>query len=190
MGRALGVGGLVLAGAVAALAASCGGGHSDDAASPTGTARAHLAVSSNIFAEGGDIPAAYGCDGEAISPDVNWARPPAGTQSFALIMLDPDANDFVHWLVYGIPPNAVGIPPGVTNEPQLANGSRQGRNGFGETGYGPPCPPRGSEHTYQFFVYALDSEVTLDSGARLGDVNAAIAGHVLAEGMATGRFGR
>lgn len=178
--------GIVLAMALASLGASCGG----DGAAPTPTAPATLEVTSNVFPDGGDIPAAYGCDGDGISPDLAWTGVPPATRSLAVIALDPDAHNFVHWLVYGIPAGAVTIPAGVTNEPQLLNGARQGKNSFGDTGYGAPCPPKGSTHTYRFYVYALDSEVTLDSGSSLDDVNAAIAGHVLAKGLLPGRFGR
>ncbi|MEK7248685.1 MAG: YbhB/YbcL family Raf kinase inhibitor-like protein [Chloroflexota bacterium] len=181
---------------------ACGGDDEGDAGSPTPSASqtsvasqtpgqpGTLSVTSNIFEEGGDIPAAYSCDGVAGSPDLIWSGVPAGTKSLVVLVDDPDAFGFTHWLVYGIPPNAAGVPPGVTDEPELANGSRQGTNSFREIGYGPPCPPEGSTHTYRFRVYALGTEVTLEPGAGAKDVLGAIEGHVLALGALSVKLGR
>lgn len=177
-----------LAVAAALLMTACGG-DDDDAASATPSASQTLTVTSNIFDEGGDIPVAYTCDGENISPDLQWTGAPSGTKSFAVIVDDPDAGGFTHWLVFAIPANAVGLPPGVTDEPELANGSRQGANSRREIGYTGPCPPSGI-HTYVFSVYALDVELELESDAGAKDVLGAMEGHILASGELTGRFGR
>ena len=185
---------------LAAIAVACG---DDDGSgvpgSPTLTGAASITgapqtgemiVTSNIFTEGVRISVAYTCDGDNISPDVQWTgSAPDGAESFAMIMDDPDAGGFVHWVVYGIPGNAIGIPPGVTDEATLANGSIQGTNGRGEIGYTGPCPPSG-EHTYVFTVYALDSTPEIEPGAEALDVIAAIEGHVLATGRVTGTYSR
>jgi Raf kinase inhibitor-like YbhB/YbcL family protein len=186
---------------VAVLAVACGG--DDDvggavnsptltgAASVTGvpTQGGEMVVTSNIFTDGGRIPVAYTCDSDNISPDVQWSGVSDGVESFAMVMDDPDAGGFVHWVVYDIPGNAIGIPPGVTDEATLANGSVQGTNGRGEIGYTGPCPPSG-EHTYVFTVYALDSAPEIEPGAEALDVITAIEGHILATGRVTGTYGR
>jgi Raf kinase inhibitor-like YbhB/YbcL family protein len=104
-------------------------------------------------------------------------------------MLDPDANDFVHWLVYGMPKTATGIPQGATHEDELANGGRHGENSRGEIGYTGPCPPEGT-HTYVFTVYALDSEISFPAGATLETARDAMKDHVIASGTLNARFGR
>lgn len=188
---------------LAVLAVACGGDDDEGggalnsptltgAASITGapTQGGEMIVTSNIFADGERIPVAYTCDGDNISPDVQWiGDTPEGAESFALIMDDPDAGGFVHWVVYNIPGNAIGIPPGVTDEATLANGSVQGANSRGEIGYTGPCPPSG-EHTYVFTVYALDSAPEIEPGAEAPDVITAIEGHILATGRVTGTYGR
>lgn len=179
--------GLVLA-ALACLALACGGGGGDPAVTPAGLQT--LTVTTSVFTDGGDIPLPYSCDGEKISPDLAWSGAPEATRSFAVLALDPDASDFVHWLVYGIPATSKGLPMGVTDEPQLADGSRQGQNSFGKTGYGPPCPPRGSTHTYRFYVYALDIELPIGPSAGETAVQQAMTGHIRAWGLLSGRFAR
>ncbi len=175
------------------LAAACVG-DDDVAQTPppqTGAATGaeEMIVTSNIFTDGGRIPVAYTCDSDNISPDVQWSGAPDATVSFALIMDDPDANGFIHWVVYSIPGNAIGVPPGVTDEATLANGSVQGSNGRGQIGYTGPCPPSG-EHTYVFAIYALDAELELGSGATADEVTALIDPHVLEAGRITGTYSR
>lgn len=186
--RACGIAAVALI--VAAFGLACGGNDDGATIAPTGSGSLTLEVTSSIFDEGGDIPVAYTCDGENISPDLQWTGAPSGTKSFAVIVDDPDAGGFTHWLVFGIPANAAGLPPGVKNEPELANGSRQGTNSFGDIGYGPPCPPQGSAHTYTFQVYALDTEITLEPGAGAKDVLEEIEGHVLALGELSAKLSR
>lgn len=183
-----------------ALLAACGGddgggavdsptltGAASITAAPTGGAG--LDVSSNIFTDGGRIPAAYSCDGENISPDVQWSGVPEGTMSFTVLMDDPDAGGYVHWLVYNIPSSALGVPPGVKDEETLANGARQGTNSRGDIGYTGPCPPSGT-HAYVFTVYALDSVIDIEPGAEALAVITAMEGHILATGRLTGTYGR
>lgn len=180
-----------LAGALAiALVIVLAGCGDDDGATPTpATSGPRLGVTSTYFNEGEEIPPAFSCDGDNESPDLSWTGSPAATQSFAVTMLDPDANNFVHWVVYGIPKNATGIPQGATDEDELTNGGRQGENSRGEVGYTGPCPPEGT-HTYVFTVYALDANINIAAGASLETLEGAMAGHVLASGELRARFGR
>src|SRR4051812_30845243 len=97
-----------------------------------------LSLNSTAFAEGQTIPTQYTCDGADQSPPLAWGEPPQGTQSFALVVDDPDAPSglFRHWAVYDIPAGTRSLDAGQ------ATGS-QAVNGFGKTGYGGPCPPKG-----------------------------------------------
>jgi Raf kinase inhibitor-like YbhB/YbcL family protein len=148
---------------------------------------------SDAFLAGDIIPIRHTCEGKDISPPLTWGDPPEGTQSFALICDDPDApaGDWVHWLLYDIPPNVRGLPQGIEKDPELPDGSRQGRNGFGRLGYAGPCPPSGrGAHRYFFTLYALDTRLGLAPAATKQDLLAAMEGHVLAKAELMGRFER
>ncbi len=149
-------------------------------------------LTSTSFPEGSRIPAKYTCNGAGISPQLAWSAPPAGTVSFALIVTDPDApgRTFVHWVLYDLPAAAQALPEGVPTQGQLPDGSRQGRNDFGDIGYGGPCPPPGSPHHYVFTIYALDAKLNLPIGATRAQVEAAMQGHILARGELIGLFQR
>src|SRR5438552_475269 len=109
-----------------------------------------LQISSTAFSAGEAIPKKFTCDGPDVSPQLKWNDPPANTESFALIMDDPDApaGTWVHWVLYDIPADAKELPERVPTHEQLPSGARQGRNDFGKTGYGGPCPPPGKPHRY------------------------------------------
>jgi hypothetical protein len=141
---------------------------------------------------GSQIPAKFTCSGTGISPQLAWTAPPAGTQSLALIVTDPDAprGAFVHWVLYDLPAEARTLPEGVPTQGQLADGSRQGRNDFGEIGYGGPCPPGHSLHHYVFTLYALDAKLNLHVGATRAQVESAMQGHTLARGELIGLYQR
>jgi Raf kinase inhibitor-like YbhB/YbcL family protein len=117
---------------------------------------------------------------------------PAGTASFALIVTDPDApgRTFVHWVIYDLPAETRILPEGLPGLGQLTDGPRQGRNDFGEIGYGGPCPPGNSAHHYHFTLYALDAKLNLPVGATRAQVEAAIQGHILARGELIGLYQR
>jgi Raf kinase inhibitor-like YbhB/YbcL family protein len=97
-----------------------------------------LKLTSRAFQHEGVIPDRYSKDGGNISPPLAWTGAPDTTKSLALIMDDPDApsDTFVHWLVYRIPPARTELNEDLPAAPQLSNGARQGRNGFGNLGYG------------------------------------------------------
>ena len=138
------------------------------------------------------IPAKFTCSGAGISPQLTWSAPPAGTASFALIVTDPDApgRTFVHWVIYDLPAETRILPEGLPGLGQLTDGPRQGRNDFGEIGYGGPCPPGNSAHHYHFTLYALDAKLNLPVGATRAQVEAAIQGHILARGELIGLYQR
>jgi Raf kinase inhibitor-like YbhB/YbcL family protein len=150
-----------------------------------------LKVTSSAFKDGGMIPPKYTCDGEDISPALEWPSVPEQTRSLVLIADDPDAprGTFVHWVLYNLPADTRKLPDSVKPEETLANSARQGTNDFGETGYNGPCPPGGT-HRYFFKLYALDAPVNLPPGARKADLLQAMRGHILAEGQLVGKYKR
>ena len=160
--------------------------------SATPKAAAALTLKSSAFAAGATIPKKHTCDAEDVSPPLTWSDPPAGTQSFALIVDDPDApvGTWVHWVLYDLPVTARELPEGVAKQEQLPSGARQGRNDFRKTGYGGPCPPPGKPHRYFFKLYALDGKLNLKAGATKADIEQAMQGHILAQGELMGRYGR
>ncbi len=151
-----------------------------------------LQISSTAFSAGETIPKKFTCDGPDVSPKLVWNEPPAKTQSFALIMDDPDApvGTWVHWVLFDLPGDTKELAEGVPKQEQLANGARQGRNDFGKIGYGGPCPPPGNPHRYFFKLYALDAKLNLKVGATKADVERAMKGHILAQGELVGKYGR
>jgi Raf kinase inhibitor-like YbhB/YbcL family protein len=162
--------------------------HSDTAIAAGVTAT--IALSSTSL-QGGKFPKQYTCDGSDTSPQLSWPSPPAGTKSFALIMTDPDApgGTFVHWVLYDIPAATRELPAGIPKQGQLSDGSHQGSNDFGRTGYGGPCPPRGTHH-YVFSLYAVDTTLGLPPGASRSQVEASIKGHILAHGELIATYSR
>jgi hypothetical protein len=153
---------------------------------------ASISLTSSAFVPGGTIPAAYTCDGPDASPPLAWADPPQGTRSFALVCDDPDApmGTWVHWVLYGLPAETRSLSERFPTDGELPTGARQGKNDFGRLGYGGPCPPKGPAHRYYFRLYALDRPVELKAGARKEELEAAMKGHVLAQGELMGRYGR
>jgi Raf kinase inhibitor-like YbhB/YbcL family protein len=151
-----------------------------------------ITVRSEAFAEGTAIPAQHTCSGADLSPPLSWEGLPLGTRAVALICDDPDApvRTWVHWVLYGLPANTTELPAGLSTDPQLADGSRQGVNDFGRSGYGGPCPPPGAPHRYFFKIYALDAELDLPAGASKRELLAAMEGHVLDEGALIGIYQR
>ncbi len=120
-----------------------------------------MTLTSPAFPDNGEIPAKYTCDGEDISPPLQWSGIPEGTKSLVLIVDDPDAPDprlpimtWVHWVLYNISPDTDGLPENATSD-RLPPGTMEGSNDWKRTGYGGPCPPIG-RHRYFFKLYALD----------------------------------
>jgi Raf kinase inhibitor-like YbhB/YbcL family protein len=170
---------------VVALLAACGG---DDVEGPPPSAPDRIRLTSTAFADGAAIPAQFSCDGDDVSPPLEWSDVPEGTRSLALLMEDPDASGgtFVHWSLFGIPPETTGL-----RSAQVPADAREGKNSFGDEGYGGPCPPEDDpRHRYVFMLYALRSPLDLDAGASPEEVRAAISDAATARGRLTGLFGR
>ncbi len=156
----------------------------------TGGASTSFALTSSAFAAGAEIPKQYTCKGADTSPALAWTGAPANSGGFALIVDDPDAphGTWVHWVLWNLPASAHALPQGVAKRDQLDDGSRQGRNSDGKTGYSGPCPPNGQTHRYFFRLYALDGKLDLAAGASRADLDAAMKGHVLAQTEYMGTF--
>lgn len=142
-----------------------------------------LTVASPEFPQGDPIPQKYTADGEGVNPTLEFSGVPEGTQSFALIMEDPDAprGTVTHWVCWDIiNQESIGenTAPGV-----------QGVNTLGKMGYLPPDPPSGS-HRYFFHVYALDTMLDLRPGSDRQALEKVMQGHVLVEGTLMGRYAK
>ena len=189
---------------VAVVTGGCGAGASPSPSpEPSAPATAPLAtpeeggqamvfeLTSSAFAAGESIPREYTCDGDDISPPLEWTDPPPGTQSLALIGDDPDApvGTWVHWVLYDLPAETRGLPEDVPSDADLPGGGRSGENSWRRLGYGGPCPPGGT-HRYFFKLYALDTVLGLDAGAGKKQVLTAMEGHVLAEAELMGTYSR
>jgi Raf kinase inhibitor-like YbhB/YbcL family protein len=146
---------------------------------------------SSAFSEGAMIPGKYTCDGEDVSPPLNWKALPAGTKSLALICDDPDApvGTWVHWVYYDIPAGTEGLPENVVPDERPAQGGTQGVNDFRKIGYGGPCPPGGT-HRYYFKLYALDTPLNLSSGATKKQVLKAMENHIIGQTQLMGKYKR
>ena len=163
----------------------------DGAGSASEEASMSVTLSSSAFTEGAPIPALHTCEGKEISPPFAWTDPPVDTKSLALISDDPDApgKTWVHWVLYNVPPSARMLPAGFPTTQELPDGTRQGMTDFGRTGYGGPCPPSGT-HRYYFKLYALDTMLSLSSGATKAQVESAMHGHILAHAQLMGTYRR
>jgi len=144
-----------------------------------------FSLSSPAFAEGGPIPKDYTCDGADQTLPVSWSGAPEGTAELALIMDDPDARGFVHWVVVGIPPTAAAIEGDGTLPP----GAHLGMTGFRKAVYGGPCPPSGTHH-YRLTLYALSSPLSLPPTPTADEVRQKASSRTLATAMLTGTYTR
>lgn len=143
-----------------------------------------LHLTSQVFKENESIPSKYTCEGENISPPLQWEGIPEGTKSLVLIVDDPDAprGTWTHWVVFNILPTSTGSKEGHSPEESL-----QGINDFGDIKYGGPCPPSGT-HRYFFKLYALDERISLPKGATKQQVEKAIEGHILGQAQLIGTY--
>ena len=151
-------------------------------------------LTSTAFEHGGMIPVRNTCDGENVSPPLAWIDPPEGTEGFALIMDDPDAEEvagkvWVHWLFYDLPPDARSLPEAVPRDLPLYPNARAGKGDSGD-GYRGPCPPRGQLHSYHFKLYALDADLNLRAGMLKAELLGAMDGHVLGKAELVGKYSR
>jgi hypothetical protein len=154
--------------------------------------KSKIVLTSRSFQPDGNIPKKYTYDGEDISPDLSWDGAPAGTETWTLIVDDPDApgRTFTHWTVYNIPGTVTGFEEGMSAFEIVKTGAFQGKNDFGQVGYGGPCPPPGKAHHYHFRLYALDRILDIPSGLAKNTVLNAMKGHVLDETEIVGLYKR
>ncbi|MDX1982689.1 MAG: YbhB/YbcL family Raf kinase inhibitor-like protein [Bryobacteraceae bacterium] len=142
------------------------------------------------FEDGGQIPRRYTCEGEDVSPRIEWMGAPAVTRSFALIVEDPDApaGTWNHWLLWDIPATMHALPEALV----APGGVRAGTNDFGRPGYGGPCPPKGhGPHRYFIRLHALDvAALGLAAGAKRSALDALVQKHVIATAEYMGRYER
>ena len=150
-----------------------------------------MELSSIAFAQGGEIPRRYTCEGDDIAPALFWSDVPDRVRSLALIVDDPDAPDptaptmtWVHWVLVDIPPGATAIPEGGRPLPE---GCREGLNDWRRTDYGGPCPPVG-RHRYFFKLYALDTRLPGLHRPTKADLEGAMQGHALAQAQLVGTY--
>jgi Raf kinase inhibitor-like YbhB/YbcL family protein len=152
-----------------------------------------MRLESPAFPDGAEIPRGHSREGGDVSPALLWSGVPAETASLALVCDDPDAprGTWVHWVLYDLPPALSGLPAGVAKTDRLPGGGSQGKNDFGEIGWGGPAPPSGhGTHHYSFRLYALDKKLDLPPGATEAQLEAAMKSHVLAEAKLTGTYRR
>ena len=143
-----------------------------------------MKITSSAFQEGGTIPDKFSKSGQNVNPPLRMEGAPAEAKSLLLIMDDPDApvGLFTHWLVWNIDPKTTEIA-----ENSVPKGAVQGTNDYPNPGYGGPQPPSGT-HRYYFKIFALDQILDLKSGAKRAEVDAAMRGHVIAQGELMGRY--
>jgi Raf kinase inhibitor-like YbhB/YbcL family protein len=172
-----------LAVAVVAGLAACSGAPAQPAEEAT---MVGFVLTSPSFEEGGPIPSEHTCDGQDLSPALSWDGAPEGTRSFALIVDDPDARGFIHWVAVNIEGDTSGaLRAGVHPDADPL----QGRNDFGHTGYGGPCPPSGVHH-YRFTLYALSAVLAFGVTPTEPDLQREMAGKILAQTTLTGTYTR
>jgi len=148
-------------------------------------------LTSPAFEANALMPVRFTCDGEDFSPPLVWQTPAGNVKSYALICDDPDApvGNWVHWVMYNIPAGRTRLAQGLAKKGSLEGGIKQGRNDFGRTGYGGPCPPPGPAHRYFFKLFALNTVLTLENPTK-SRLEKAMAGHIVAQAELVGRYRR
>ncbi|HWM29842.1 MAG TPA: YbhB/YbcL family Raf kinase inhibitor-like protein [Woeseiaceae bacterium] len=156
-----------------------------------GFALSDLKLTSSAFEHHKRIPTKHTGEGEDVSPPLSWSNVPDGTRSFAVICHDPDAPlvspgsyGFVHWVLYGIPGSASGLPEGVRDY-------TPGLNNFDRRGYGGPMPPNGhGTHHYYFWLLALDTDFNEEPGLTMWQLLGKIEAHAVGMNRLVGTYSR
>jgi hypothetical protein len=152
-----------------------------------------MRLGSSAFSDGSMIPRRFTCDGEDLSPPLEWSGAPAGTRSFVLLCDDPDApaGTWHHWAAFDIPAERTALAAGAARRAER-EGFRQATNDFGRVGYGGPCPPRGhGPHHYRFRLLALSRDrLPVQPNPTCGDVEREARKHVLAQADFVGVYRR
>lgn len=146
-------------------------------------------MTTSSFLDEGMLPVVYTCDGKDVPPAFEWTGIPAKTQTFAMIMSDPDApgGTFYHWIVFNIPAKTTKLEEASQTIPA---GALAGTNNFGKKQYNGPCPPKGTAHTYYFTIYALDNKLSLPAGAAGEEVIKSMDTHILGTAKVTAVYSR
>ena len=152
-----------------------------------------LRLTSATFSHNALIPKQFTCDGRDFSPALSWEGVPDGAKSLVLIMDDNDvprslvkSGMWDHWVLFNIPPHVAEFAEGIAT---LPSGTKEGKNSWGNLGYGGPCPPD-REHRYFFKLYALDQELSLEKGATKQQVEQAMQEHIIESAELMGRYNR
>jgi Raf kinase inhibitor-like YbhB/YbcL family protein len=149
--------------------------------------------------DGADLPEKFSCSNApaGTSPAISWMNPPMGTQSFAILLHDPEPHpgrglyDVTHWFIWNIPATTMQLPEGVAGGSDLPDGSHQLKRGNPPTaGYFGPCAPAGPNHHYTFELYALDTKLDLSPDATRADAMKAMDGHILGAAVFVTMFHR
>lgn len=148
-------------------------------------------IESPVFKQNGSIPQKYTCEGEDISPPLDWKNAPSETQSFAIIVEDPDAPDpkapkmtWVHWIIYNIPKTVHSLPENIHSYPK---GTCIGYNDQKRQSYQGPCPPIGRHH-YHHKIFSLDIMLPEKAIKTRADLEKAMKGHILAQAELVGTY--
>jgi Raf kinase inhibitor-like YbhB/YbcL family protein len=151
-----------------------------------------MQLTSTAFEHEGAIPRRFTCDGQNISPELSWRDAPQATESFVLILHDPDAprpNGFTHWVIYDIPATVAHIEENVPSRASVEGVGIQGKNDAGRIGYMGPCPPSGT-HRYFARLYSLRQKLGLEPGATYEQVISAMSGKIIEETELMGTYSR
>jgi Raf kinase inhibitor-like YbhB/YbcL family protein len=143
-------------------------------------------LTSTAFAPNAAIPRRYGCDGDGASPPLAWSGVPSGTAELELLVDDPDASGFVHWVAVGIDPTTTGLAERATGSDAVPV---EGRNSAGRNGWTPPCPPSGTHH-YRFTLYAVSKPLGLEDGVSADDLRAAARNVTLGTAQLVGTYAK
>jgi Raf kinase inhibitor-like YbhB/YbcL family protein len=153
-----------------------------------------ITLTSAAFSYGNPIPSKYARfdahpKGRNYSPPLSWINIPAGTKSLALIGIDPDGGNWIHWVLYNIPSTTNHLNENLPKNPVLLDHSQQGKNSWGSIGYDGPAPPQGTGiHHYYFKLYALDTIINLPAGATESQLLSAMKLHILRQGELMGTY--
>jgi phosphatidylethanolamine-binding protein (PEBP) family uncharacterized protein len=167
-------------------------GAPDDASLPVDTFAESLGLA-NLATEGveftgpwpaaGEIPVEYTCTGDESVPLLTWTAPPADTVEMALVVVDETADDFAHWIVIGLPPEA-----GSVGGPEPIAVGTEAMNSVGNLGWAGPCPPDPDAHTYRFTLYSLSQALELPPESLPGDLIQAIEASATGATSLTGTY--
>lgn len=181
--------------ATLAFAASVASAQTPPPVAPPVPTEKQFALKSASFENNAALPTECTADGAGTSPPLAWTDAPKATVTFAIMMDDPQARGFVHWIIWNIPATASSLPAAIPQALEVKDpqGAMQGVTSWGKErpGYWGSAPGRGSgQHHYTFTIYALDAQLEMEAGATAKQFKKAIKGHVLASATLVGLYER